>query len=144
MTVLVFDGSVLAADRRATDARGRVTTTTKIHRSLGGELLAGTGDAAVCADLKAWYLAGARPDDFPVTARANVADLYVFSRSGVLHYYSGPHPCTIECPHVVAGSGGEVARGVLHMGGTAVQAVEAACLYRGDCGGGIDTLGLDA
>lgn len=144
MTVVVFDGSVLAADRRATDARGRVTTTTKIHRSPGGELLACTGDAAVCADLKAWYFGGARPGDFPVTARANVADLYVFSRSGVLHYYSGPHPCTIECQHVVAGSGGEVARGVLHMGGTAVQAVEAACQWRGDCGGGIDTLELGA
>lgn len=144
MTVLVFDGRVLAADRRTTDHRGFISTTTKIHRAPGGELLAGTGDSAVCADLKAWYLGGARPDDFPATARANVADLYVFSRGGVLHYYSGPHPCTIECQHVVAGSGGQVARGVLHMGGTAAQAVEAACLYCSSCGNGIDTLELSA
>lgn len=45
---------------------------------------------------------------------------------------------SVECKRFAVGSGGDVARGVLHMGGSAVDAFRAACLYGGDCGDGVD------
>lgn len=140
MTVIAFDGRTLAADKRATDHRGKTSTTTKIHRAPGGELLACVGDASVCAELLAWFVAGAEPVAFPQSARASVADLYVFGPGGVLCYCAGPYPFTVECRHFAAGSGGDVAKGAMFMGADARKAVEAACSLRGDCGNGIDVL----
>lgn len=142
MTCIAWDGHTLAADRRVTDGRGKTSTTTKIFRAPGGLLVGGTGDASVVAELQAWFLAGADPSAFPNSARANLADFYVFSAGGVHCYCAGPHPTSVECERFAVGSGGDVAKGVLHMGGSAVEAVEAACLLRGDCGGGVDQLTL--
>lgn len=142
MTVIAWDGTTLAADKRVTCACGKTTATKKISRAPGGELLATVGHGPTALELRAWWLAGADPDCFPNAARADNADLLVIDRAGVRSYCAGPHPMTIEGPHAVAGSGGDVARGVLHMGGTAVEAVQAACLYRGDCGDGVDVLTL--
>lgn len=90
MTVIAWDGHSLAADRRSLDHRGRVLTLTKIFRAPGGELMAGTGESAVFHELKDWYLQGAKPEAFPTSARASVADLYVFSVSGVFWYGCSP------------------------------------------------------
>lgn len=83
MTCIAWAGHTLAADRRVTDGRGKTSSTTKIFRAPGGLLMGGTGDASVVAELKAWYLAGAVPAEFPNSARANVADFYVFSVGSV-------------------------------------------------------------
>ncbi len=143
MTCIAWDGTTLAADKRTTDASGKISVTTKIFRAPGGELLGGTGDAAVFQELKAWYLAGGHPDSFPQTARANVADLYVFDATGIRCYYAGPYPASVECERFAAGSGGDVAKGAMFMGANARQAVEAASALRGDCGDGVDALELE-
>lgn len=142
MTVIAWDGTTLAADKRATGPGGKVSATTKISTAPGGQLLAMIGHGPTALELRAWWLDGADPERFPSAARADNADLLVIDHAGVRSYCAGPHPMTIEGRHVVAGSGGDLARGVLHMGGTAVEAVQAACLYRGDCGDGVDVLTL--
>ncbi|MBB3176252.1 hypothetical protein [Variovorax sp. Sphag1AA] len=145
MTVIAWDGCTLAADKRATDHRGRVSTVTKIMRAPCGALLAGSGKADTINELREWWLAGATPEAFPQSARASEAELWAIRPDGSLvQYVSGPYPVPLDDSTMVAGSGGEVARGVLHMGGNARQAVEAACMYRGDCGNGIDVLELHA
>lgn len=142
MTCIAWDGHTLAADRRVTDGGGKTSTTTKIFRALGGLLMGGTGDASVVAELQAWFLAGADPSAFPNSARANVADFYVFSAGGVQCYFAGPYPTSVECERFAVGAGGDVAKGAMFMGGNARQAVEAANALRGDCGDGVDQLTL--
>lgn len=145
MTAIAWDGRTLAADKRSTDHRGRVCTVTKIMRSACGALIAGAGNADTIGELREWWLAGATPEGFPPSARASDAELWVVCPDGsLLNYVSAPHPTRVHDSTMVAGSGGDVARGVLHMGGDARQAVEAACVYRGDCGDGIDVLELEA
>lgn len=112
MTCIAWDGHTLAADGRVTDGRGKTSTTTKIFRAPGGLLVGGTGDASVVTELQAWFLAGADPADFPNSARANVADFYVFSAGGVKCYCAGPYPTSVECDRFAVGSGGDVAKGV--------------------------------
>ncbi|MBI3157604.1 MAG: hypothetical protein HYZ20_19665 [Burkholderiales bacterium] len=141
MTVIAWDGAALAADKRAVIGGGIARTVTKIVRR-GDALLGITGDWDVGAELRAWWIGGADPMQFPVKAREGGATLIVIQRGRIFSYVSGPHPMEIEAPRAAWGSGRDYAEAAMLLGCDARRAVEVACELQTDCGNGVDVLAL--
>lgn len=141
MTVIAWDGTALAADKRAISGGGIARTVTKIVRHEGA-LLGITGCWDTGAEMLAWWRDGAKPADFPKTAREDKATLIVIDAQGIRIWCTGPYPMWIEAERCAWGSGRDFAEAVMHLGLPAEMAVRVACEFQSDCGNGIDVLAL--
>lgn len=143
MTVIAWDGRLLAADKRAVDGGGIARTVTKIER-YRKHLLAITGSWDVGCEIREWWKTGADPAKFPAKARENEASLIVIAHDGGIYTYaSGPYPLHIEQQRCAFGSGRDFAEAAMYCGKNAAQAVEIACLFQSDCGNGLSVLELE-
>lgn len=146
MTIIVWDGKTLAADRRSVN-NGHASTVCKIQRGPAGELLSYSGDYDVGVALAEWYCAGADPTKFPKNRDTNVychSYLMVIHPDGkIVRYEREPVALRFLDSFAVMGSGRDYALAALHLGCDAVKAVEVACALDINCGNGIDTLTLE-
>lgn len=144
MTVIVWDGKTLAADKRASSGSLRFTVC-KIERSGDRTLLGTTGSSATSQELLHWWKNGADPAKFPAAARndESYGTLVVITPGRIAQYTMGPYPTVIVQAQMAFGSGRDFALAALHMGADARKAVEVACHFATDCGDGIDTLTLE-
>jgi hypothetical protein len=153
MTIIAWDGRILAADKRVNDA-GLARTCTKIFKVdlqyedepdvPGFAAIVGSVDPAM--ELLEWFIAGAAQDKFPEAARKDDATLIVISSDpavGVRQWNTGPYPTAIEDRFSAWGSGRDYALAAMHLGHTAREGVELACLFEMNCGNGIDTLSFE-
>lgn len=141
MTVIVWDGKTLAADKRAV-CHDRPATATKIWRHKG-ELLAGAGTMTTCLMMRDWYKAGQEPKKFPDPQKdlETCCTFVVVRKDGTyLRYEGSPTPLEFNEPHFAIGSGADYAYGAIAMGANAVKAVEVASQYDIFCGNGVDVL----
>lgn len=140
MTCIAWDGHTLAADKRALRS-GLPTTVTKVAR-VGDMLIGFAGDLAGAMEMVAWIAAGAKPEALPANQRTDsfVDVLCVMPDGKVLLYERGPIPYQAEQRFVATGSGRDFAMAAMHLGKTAAEAVEVACLFDMYSGNGIDTL----
>jgi ATP-dependent protease HslVU (ClpYQ) peptidase subunit len=148
MTVLVWDGKTLAADKQATEG-GIKRKVTKIKRCAKGKfkgwLMGGSGPCAQANALMLWFEAGAKEDEFPKYQEDDElgAILTVISPAkDVLRYEYTHVPIVFEEEKFATGSGRDVAYGAMAMGADARRAVAITCDYMADCGMGIDYLVL--
>lgn len=141
MSVIVWDGKSLAADRQWTS--GNLTrTTTKIWRH-GDVIMGGAGTLWHMEAMRDWVLKGLVPAKFPdlKVIDNNVPHFWVINRSGaVAKFEDSPYPLTCNDPFWAEGSGRDFAYGALAMGADARRAVEITCQYDIMCGGGVDVL----
>ncbi|QRF60236.1 hypothetical protein [Variovorax paradoxus] len=146
MTVIVWDGKTLAADREAGTRYIKCTLMTKIQRLADGRLLGVAGDAALARELAEWVKAGAKPDSFPAECRpgkANTAMVMVITTAGRVQVYeSGPYPLEFLNDRHAIGAGTDAALAVLALGHDAETAVRIASEVCNGVGGGIDILQL--
>lgn len=140
MTVIAWDGQVLAADKRGTQA-GLVRTITKIER-YGNQLLGVSGETHIGAEMSAWFKAGADPEKFPPKARDDEATLMVVREGQVWLYVTSPYPLLVEDRSTAIGSGRDFAIAAMALGLDAKAAVELASRFDAGCGNGVDTLTL--
>jgi ATP-dependent protease HslVU (ClpYQ) peptidase subunit len=141
VTVIVWDGKTLAADKRSTLAN-LPHTTTKIARAGDGSLIGVAGDTTMCRKLREWYLAGADKDKYPDPD--NKCDMVVITPDKrVLLFMSVAEPVQIEDEWFVTGSGRDFALSALHFGCDASKAVEFASRLDVTCGNGVDALTLE-
>ena len=142
MTVLAWDGKMLAADRLACAGMMKATVT-KIAR-VGNELVGICGTLSIGNELREWYLKGADPDYFPDAALSDSeTDLIVVKADGTVWVYSASAtPFQIEDSVCAFGSGAEAAWGALLCGASAQRAVEIASQINVSCGNGFDLLEL--
>lgn len=141
MSVIAWDGTSLAADRRATMG-GWFCTVQKIFRSRGA-LCGYAGDADAGEEVLAWFGAGAVPADFPAAQRdrERFAGLLVVWPSGVIWKYEcTPFPLRFPPQHFAIGSGRDFALAAMRCGLPAEQAVGVACEFDAGCGNGVDVL----
>lgn len=141
MSIIVWDGKRLAADRQWTSGN-LIRTTTKIWR-YGDILMGGAGTFWWLEALRNWVLNGMVPAKFPELKcpTDSVPHFWVINRSGaVAKFEDSPYPLTCNDPFFAEGSGRDFAYGALEMGADAVRAVEIACKYDNMCGGGVDVL----
>jgi hypothetical protein len=139
VSCIAWDGKILAADRRAM-VGGTIRTITKIFR-VGEDLLAYAGSADLGEEMVAWYTNGRDPEKFPLSQRDkdNFVDLLVVKPDGWLwKYEKTPYPVKFPPQQFAIGSGHDFAMAAMHLGQTAQQAVEVACLFDANCGNGVD------
>lgn len=144
MTVIAWDGKTLAADKRA-NYGDMICTVTKIFR-VGDLLVGGAGDVSFVLAMVDWIRKGRVPLDFP-NAQISKDDwqpVLVIEADGTPSLYERtPFPARYEQSNIAIGSGREFARAAMHLGKTAVEAVQCACDLNSGCGNGIDVLTLE-
>lgn len=140
MTVIAWDGRILAADKLA-DSAGLRRTVTKI-RAIRGHLVATSGNSARGVEVVAWWEGGADPAHYPKFQEADdFVDLVVITPDNkILKYERSAHPIHFEDMQFAMGSGRDYAMAVMHLGFDARRAVEVASAYDTGCGGGVDVL----
>ncbi|HEY5492046.1 MAG TPA: hypothetical protein VIK25_12710 [Gemmatimonadaceae bacterium] len=143
MSVICWDGTTLAADRRASTG-SQAYTVQKICR-LGDRLVGFVGTANRMPELCAWLKKGAKPKTYQKMSAEDDSAMVVIHRNGAIHSYDGsPYPIVIVGTHFADGSGCDYARAALYLGCTAEKAVEVASQFDPFCGNGVDTLTFDA
>lgn len=152
MTVIAFDGRIIAADKRA-NYGSLQRTTTKLHRVTpihgdykGHELIVGTaGISAQGKEMIEWIRRGMDPQDFPSTQRdskESCACMVVHRDGTKWSFERAPYPLVLEDQKVAIGSGRDFALAAMFMGADARQAVEVACHFDTSCGNGIDWMSI--
>ena len=143
MTVIAWDGKTLAADKRGTfgGLSRRVTKIFVVH----DELVGIAGNACEGYDLIAWIEGGCKLLEFPVNQRDEKlwAECLVIARDGSVRIYQrSPNACYIHDRFTAIGSGRDFALAAMHLGKSAREAVEVACVFDTGCGNGVDTIQL--
>ena len=73
MTVIVWDGKTLAADKRMTWSYTISPQVTKISREVKGEVLVGlTGVSSVALEVLNWWRNGADVEKYPASNRSRI------------------------------------------------------------------------
>jgi hypothetical protein len=148
MTVVVWDGKTLCADKRATQS-DLVRTVTKIRR-IRGHLCAVAGDWDLAQETFKWFEDGASTTELPPFFRDKdnwVAFVVVTPEGRLLKYERSPYPmdyteAVADDGFYVIGSGRDFAIGALAMGATPRQAVLIASRHCISCGNGVDEFTL--
>lgn len=136
MTVIVWDGSQLAADHGATYGYVKSGRTVKIERLRDGSLLGAAGNASKVAEMEFWLKAGGDPSKFRDEWREDdrTATLLHILKDGTIHQYeTGPHPIVFTGTRHAIGSGNEAALAAMIMGADAAGAVQVACQVCNGC-----------
>lgn len=142
MSVIAWDGTTLAADRRATRSSGRIGLTTKIWKC-GNCLIGGAGNPDFIQEwIYWWHDQGAAPEKFPANCRGvDYPEMLVIRQDlSITSYERTPFPITWHQKQFAIGSGAHYAITAMHLGRTAREAVEIACLFDSGCGNGVDEL----
>lgn len=142
MTVIVWDGKILAADKKFVWGNvGHQITKLYIR---DGMAYGGSGDAPLCESLLAWFRDGASEKEYPSPNNDKEdACLLVVKPGGAFFYFAGGvSPVLIEDTPVVLGSGREPALGAMHAGANAIEAVRAANAVSDVCGMGINYIDM--
>lgn len=136
MTVIAFDGKILAADRQATlgDRRVTVSKIFKIRKAI----VACSGALPYCLSLVDWYRGGADQKEFPEYKGEDEWGCLVVYDKGIKYYESRPFPIILQDPFAAWGSGGSYAMGAMAMGADARRAVEVAIRFDTGCGNGVE------
>lgn len=144
MTVIVYRNGVLAADKLGTRTGFRSDFVTKVWRRADGVLVGGCGASSLTYAFTQWVLDGEEKFKRPGLRAEdeNSAGAIIIRANGAMeeHDFMGWHPVSGE--FWAAGTGAEAALGALHMGASAIEAVEVASKICIHCGGGVDSVSL--
>lgn len=140
MSVVVWDGKIVAADRMA--IVGGVKVRCNKIQVIGRNLHTYTGDLAHGPRLSQWYEAGAKPEAFPdlPSEDDDFARLVVIDTGGkILSFEYRPSPDTWETSVPMAwGAGRDFAIAAMAMGADAIRAVEVTNDHSASCGMGVE------
>lgn len=141
MTVIAFDGKMLAADKQST-AGGLKSKVTKLFR-VGDALVGISGDNVRGQELLAWLRQGAELDSYPKPRGDLYASAMLVTPDGAIRLFEeSPYPVNIEDRFCAIGSGRDFAMAAMLLGCDAKQAVSVACQLDPGCGLGVDLLEL--
>lgn len=143
MTILAWDGTMLAADKGAYNNGVLLNTVTKIYRIPGGLLgLDGDGDCAL--DLLAWFRTDRDPSKYPECQKgeSRAGAVFIDTKRRIWQFDKSPNPQLNEQKQFASGHGRDFALAAMYLGHDAKRAVEVACHFDVYCGNGIDTLTL--
>jgi 20S proteasome alpha/beta subunit len=145
MTVIAWDGTTLAADKRSTSL-GLISTVTKIFRIPGG-LVAFSGDYGPAMAMLNWFKnEDQRPELFPECnkdrSNPHCFAMLINHQREIWMFESNPHPFRLENTYHAIGSGRDFALAAMSLGYDSRMAVGVAITHQSDCGNGVDTLKL--
>lgn len=140
MTTIAWDGATLAADKMSTSVN-LATVTTKLWRH-ENMVFAGCGNTARLREMYEWVRNGRVTADLPAFQHDDDKSVHVLLiEDGKPYLYEESHvPIAIEMPFFALGTGRDYAMAAMHLGKTAREAVEVACLFDPNSGNGVDVL----
>jgi ATP-dependent protease HslVU (ClpYQ) peptidase subunit len=147
MSVVVWDGKTLAADRQVSDG-SMVRTTTKIRAiktgRFKGYLMGAVGATATANLMMDWFETGAKPEFFPYeyakSAEMGASLIVITQKKEIWRFDHLPVPIIMEDDEYATGSGRDFAYGAMSMGADATKACEVACTHSTECGVAIDVI----
>ena len=143
MTIVVWDGKVLATDRAATDGAVQWEVTKAWYHQdpvLGTVVLSGTGPLRTILAMRDWYIAGALAPEFPnLQLSSKWCHFLVATSSRLLRYEQGDIPIDHGTNQCAFGEGRDFAYGAMAMGADAPTAVGVANKFSPHCGHGVNT-----
>jgi hypothetical protein len=143
MSVIVWDGKTLAADKQGTNCEMRFTECKMAVKFTEHGLVAcaWTGTASYGRELAQWYFDGAVKEKWPEFQKDkdDWCRLIVADADGCQFYEMTPFPMIVHDPYMAWGSGRDFAMGALAMGADAITAVEVACKFSTGCGYGVES-----
>lgn len=136
MSVVAWDGSMIAADGRGVYGDDRLVKSTKIWSFDDGEVIAGVGCHAELLRLRDILRSPLRTRDaWPsFQKRGDFNTIIVANQFGAVLYQEHDIPVRIEDTFFAIGTGSPYAIGAMAMGANAVEAVEIACAHDIHCG----------
>ena len=138
MSVIAYDGKVIAADKQAT-CGDLIRTVTKLVRLESGVILGWTGSQDRGLTLARWWREGADPESYPEFQLEEDWCRLVVLQNGRLVTYEQSPDCFEMLERCQAfGSGRDFAIGAMEVGASAVRAAEVACKFSAGCGCGVD------
>jgi len=141
MTVIVWDGAVLATDRAATDGAAQWQTTKAWYHGEGEDrlILSGSGPVQSILQMREWFKGGALHNEFPsVQLTPHFCHFVVISpHVGLYRFEQGPIPIDHGYSACAFGEGRDYALGAMSMGADAVRAVEICNEHSIHCGLGV-------
>lgn len=144
ITIIVWDGNILAADRCGTN-QGYTFSITKI-RKINGNLVGVSGYGYGIPILMDWLEQGADVSKWPDLQKDKErwCDMIVITpERKILKYEQEPVAFEIEEKRHAFGSGRDYALAAMEMGADAIRAVEIASKFDSACGNGVDILSFD-
>ena len=135
MSVVVWDGKTLAADKQGTVGEVAITVT-KLWKLEDGTIVGAVGDAFEGIGLKDWFASGADPDKWDPDNET----MLIVAKDGECKFCAQiPVFIPVEDPFMAWGAGADIALGAMMMGANAVKAVGIVCSLSVSCGCGIDS-----
>lgn len=144
-TIAVRDG-IVAADRMISGGGTALGTRTKIEK-IGRAIAAATGTGHLAARFVSWVRCGCK--GLPPEMSQKYGEEGVHDATGIIILPDRIITFIPEgyqwCDHglIAFGSGGDIARGAMGFGASAIQAIEVASMFDLYTGAGIDVLRLD-
>lgn len=149
MTVIAWDGKIIASDRLA-EMGGLCHEVSKLRRVEDGLILGWTGSTGHGLAIANWYTSGADQEKWPAFqktddwARLIVFQLLHDKSVKVVSFERTPEPQLVMAAPFAWGCGAELAMGALAMGADAIMAVQIASKYHPYCGMGFEFFYLDS
>lgn len=142
MTIICWDGKILAADRQV-NISGFTYETTKIYRVPSG-IVGFSGNGAHAMALLDWFKGDMSPATYPKESYEDGAGSMLITNDGELWVYDSniAHHEVIKTKFFARGSGMDYALAAMYLGKSAIEAVEVACALNVNCGMGVDFLQL--
>lgn len=142
MTVIAWDGEVLAADRMMSFDDGTCVEVRKIHmREYDNTIYGIAGDAHYGEALKDWFEKGEDPEKFPsIPENKHAQLLYITANRTVGYIYQTPFPIIIKNKLFSIGIGSTAALAMMELGLDAENAVLMVSKTNIYCGMGVDIL----
>lgn len=144
MTVIAWDGRILASDKQVT-MNGTKFSTTKLNYLGNGEYAAATGNRNDCLAMMEWYKDGANRDKFPQLGKGDDSySLLLVIRNDLssVFYENSPFAVNVEDKIIAFGCGRDLALGAMAAGANAFEAVKIACKFDIHCGVGCDWVNI--
>ena len=147
MSVIAWDGKIIAADRQA-QMGGLCYPVSKLKR-VKEFILGWTGSTAHGLAIVTWYLDGRHKKRWPEFqktedwARLIVFELLDPNCITVVSFEQTPEPQPVMSTPFAWGCGAEFAMGAMEMGADAIKAVQVASKYNPYCGMGVQFFSID-
>lgn len=143
MSVIAWDGNVLAADMQVTVC-GLKLKSSKI-RKINDNLVSGCGTTSYVEEMMAWYEKGADPKDFPKFQEGeSFCNFTVITKDrDICVYEKTAYPYKVSGKFYAMGSGRDYAMAAMHLGKSAIEAVDVASYFDCNCGLGVETLSFE-
>jgi len=145
MTVIAWDGEVLATDTQCTLGKAKYNSPKAWYETIGNSvcILSGVGTLRNIHRHKDWVMKNDPSIPFPYDSlKDHYYQFILVTRNGLLRYEGTPYPIEHGVNACAFGEASDFAYGALAMGATAVEAVQVAIKYSHCCGGNVESYSL--